>query len=194
MKRSIHPHPVLVSLLSFVLVLPACGADENEGSAAGDSGTAEEAGPTELVLSSSTFEDGGVIPAVHRCANSPSPAFSWSGGPRETQSYAIVMRDATLGGFLHWVLYDIPASTKELAEGVPSGYEPGTPPGMKQATVLGTAYFGPCSASNTYEFTLHAVDVPVLTELVETSPGADVTAAIEAHSLATAKLGVKAGP
>src|SRR6478609_5411948 len=49
-----------------------------------------------------------------------SPALKWSGAPKGTQSYAVTLYDPdapTGSGWWHWVVYNIPGSATELAEG-----------------------------------------------------------------------------
>jgi len=153
--------------------------------------------PEPLVLESSAFVDGAMLPAEYRCLAAPSPPLSWSGGPTDVQSYAIIMRDMDyMGGYLHWIIYDIPAATTELAQGISPGAAPPTPAGAKQPQVIRMGYFGPCSLAsvNTYQFMLHAVDVANLTDVTEASPAADVATAIEAHSMESAALQVESGP
>src|SRR5439155_12662308 len=49
-----------------------------------------------------------------------SPKLTWSEPPAKTQSFALIMDDpdAPAGTWVHWVLFDLPAETRELAEGV----------------------------------------------------------------------------
>ena len=78
-----------------------------------------------MQLTSPAFASGGAIPAKHSGEGEDvSPALAWTEAPAGTQSFAIVCHDpdaplVTPGryGFVHWVLYDIPASISELAEG-----------------------------------------------------------------------------
>lgn len=80
---------------------------------------------SDLTLSSPAFEAGGRIPARHTGEGEDvSPALSWSNVPAQTASFALICHDPdapliTPGtyGFVHWVLYDIPASATGLAEG-----------------------------------------------------------------------------
>ena len=54
--------------------------------------------------------------------SSVSPALSWSAPPARTQSSVVIAigRDPPFGfRFVHWVLYDLLAGTRELAEGIP---------------------------------------------------------------------------
>lgn len=84
-----------------------------------------------FTLTSRSFAAGAAIPARHTCdGENISPPLAWSGAPAGTRSFALIDDDPDAprpGGFVHWVLYDIPASVSELAEGaVPPGAIPGT--------------------------------------------------------------------
>jgi Raf kinase inhibitor-like YbhB/YbcL family protein len=184
------------SLLCTLTVVAGCSGDSAPPPAAQQPPPPPNT-PEPLVLESSAFVDGAMLPVEFRCLQAPSPPLNWSGGPTDTQSYAIIMRDMDyMGGYLHWIIYDIPADTKELPQGVSPGLAPPTPAGAKQPQVIRMGYFGPCSpiTVNTYQFMLHAIDVANLTDVTDTSPAADVATAIEAHSLESASLQVESGP
>jgi Raf kinase inhibitor-like YbhB/YbcL family protein len=144
-----------------------------------------------LTLTSDAFKDGMQIDAKYRCTG-PSPALSWTGMPADTMSYAITLTDVTAGGFsngyLHWVIYDIPAATTSLPENVPEGAMPAMPAGAKQVgnyqNTVG--YDGPCyplpGTVNTYELTLYAVDAAALPDVTASSDAMDVVAAIKSHA------------
>ena len=120
-------------------------------------------------LSSPAFQDGGTIPRDYTCDGSDkNPRLEWRGAPSGTRSYALIMYDpdAPAGTFIHWVIYDIPASLTSLPEGVP-----------KQAEVRGVGlqgvndfgevgYGGPCPprrhGPHRYYFALHALSVDSL--------------------------------
>ena len=94
-----------------------------------------------LLMTSPAFEDGGIIPDEHTCAAGqgvPNPAFSWTGAPDDTESYAIIFHDLDVG------LQSNPAD----AGGIPEGMPPGT---LSNGTVQGrgitrqNGYFGPCA-------------------------------------------------
>ena len=79
-----------------------------------------------MQLTSSAFRTGGAIPRKHTGEGEDvSPPLAWSGAPENTKSFALICHDpdaplVTPGhyGFVHWVLYNIPASVNELPEGV----------------------------------------------------------------------------
>lgn len=79
-----------------------------------------------MVLTSSAFEQAGPIPARYTGEGEDvSPALSWSGVPDGTRSFAVICHDPDAPlvtkrgtyGFVHWVLYNIPASATSLDEG-----------------------------------------------------------------------------
>ena len=81
---------------------------------------------SDMQLTSSAFKQGGSIPSKHTGEGvDTSPALSWSNAPDGTQAFAVICHDpdaplvspAGTYGFVHWVLYNIPASTTGLAEG-----------------------------------------------------------------------------
>lgn len=79
-----------------------------------------------MKLTSSAFLPGKAIPARHTGEGEDvSPALSWHDAPQETRSFAVICHDPDAPlvsdqgtyGFVHWVLYNIPASVTSLAEG-----------------------------------------------------------------------------
>jgi Raf kinase inhibitor-like YbhB/YbcL family protein len=180
-----------------------CGSDEKSpaGGTAATGGQPSDGSPGStdaLAITSNAFHDGQTIDQSYRC-QAPSPDLSWSGGPIDAKSYAVVFKDVTPGvsnGFLHWVLFDVPSAVHSLPEGVPVGYAPATPAGAHQAPIWnGTKGFnGPCGGNNTYELTLHAMDVATLPGIDETSTGTAAVSAIEAHATEDARITVLSQP
>ncbi|MFI6306070.1 YbhB/YbcL family Raf kinase inhibitor-like protein [Amycolatopsis thailandensis] len=164
---------------------------------------AASAAPNAFTLSSTAFANGGLIPRVHECTsgggNDPakkneSPPLAWSGAPAAAKSYAIVMRDLDNNNLIHWVIYDIPATTASLPQNVQHAYKPPVPAGSRQIYYRGSAslygYQGPCSPStvNTYEFVVHALNQTSLTTLNNTSSTQTAARAIAAASIGTARI------
>jgi Raf kinase inhibitor-like YbhB/YbcL family protein len=87
---------------------------------------------SDMQLISSAFGQGGAIPAKHTGEGEDvSPELSWAGAPEGAKSFAVVCHDpdaplVTPGhyGYVHWVLYNIPGSVTQLAEGT-GEYTPG---------------------------------------------------------------------
>jgi len=81
---------------------------------------------SDMRLTSTAFENGGMIPAQHTgVGKDTSPALFWTGAPAGTKAFALICHDpdaplVSAGGtygFVHWVLYNLPASTSGIAEG-----------------------------------------------------------------------------
>lgn len=174
------------------------GSDVGSPDAGVDVGT--DAGAFELMTSA--FEDGGEVPLIHRCGPplipdetgmNVSPALTWTPGPAETMSYAMVVRDQSAGGLVHWVIYDIPAELRALPERVPAAYMPLAVDGARQGEIQGSGYFGyfgPCSGGrgNMYVWTLHAMPVATLTGAERETTENDIASMVEAMSIATASF------
>ncbi|SFM57537.1 phospholipid-binding protein, PBP family [Ectothiorhodospira mobilis] len=88
---------------------------------------------SDMQVESPAFADGAAIPARHTGEGEDvSPALAWSGAPAGTRSFAVICHDPDAPlvsprgtyGFVHWVLYNIPATVQELPEGV-QGYTAG---------------------------------------------------------------------
>jgi len=82
-----------------------------------------------MELSTEAFANRGPIPKRYTGdAEDVSPALHWSGVPAEAKSFAVICHDPDAPlvkpgtyGFVHWVLYDLPADTDGLAEGTTQG-------------------------------------------------------------------------
>ncbi len=162
---------------------PACG-----GASSGEQGGKAMA----FELKSAAFTTGSNIPKKFTCDGPDvSPALSWSEPLAGTESLALIMDDpdAPVGIWVHWVLYDLPASTRELAEGVPKEgqLKSGARQGRNDFRRIG--YGGPCPPAgkpHRYFFKLYALDAKV-----NLKPGAtkqELERALEGHILAQAEL------
>lgn len=84
---------------------------------------------SDMQLTSSAFDNHGAIPKKHTGEGEDvSPALSWKGAPEGTEGYAIICHDpdapllkGNTYGFVHWVLYNLPASVTSLEEGTSEG-------------------------------------------------------------------------
>jgi Raf kinase inhibitor-like YbhB/YbcL family protein len=81
---------------------------------------------SDLQLTSPAFEHHGKIPRKHSGEGEDvSPPLSWTNVPDGTRSFAVICHDPDAPlvkpaayGFVHWVLYGIPASATALPEAV----------------------------------------------------------------------------
>src|SRR5262245_52607658 len=74
-------------------------------------------------LRSSAFRQNQAIPKKYTCDGSDvSVSLNWNDPAHETKGLALIADDpdAPRGTWVHWVLYDLPADTRELAEGIPA--------------------------------------------------------------------------
>lgn len=84
---------------------------------------------SDMQLHSTAFAPGAAIPQKFSGEGEDvSPALSWTDAPAGTQGFAVVCHDPDAPlvqngayGFVHWVLYNLPASVTELAEGSAAG-------------------------------------------------------------------------
>jgi Raf kinase inhibitor-like YbhB/YbcL family protein len=140
-------------------------------------------------LMSSAFPEGGTIPKLHTCEGADlSPALEWGGAPANAKSFALIVDDpdAPAGTWNHWLLWDIPASTHSLAQGLKPGQtgESGTNDFGKPG------YGGPCPPKghgpHRYFFKLYALDTESL-DLRAGAKRADLDRALRNHTLAEAQ-------
>lgn len=130
-----------------------------------------------------------------------SPELAWSGAPQGTKSLAIVAFDPdapTGSGWWHWVVFNIPATTSEVATNA-SGSGSLPQGAIQSRNDFGiSAYGGGCPPAgggvHRYQFTIFALSVADLTKtgfpLDANAPAAMVSFAIHATALDHATLEV----
>jgi len=118
-----------------------------------------------LTLTSSAFAHNGRIPSKFTCdGEQVNPPLAIGGVPAAARSLALIMDDPDVpkqlrpdGIFDHWILFNIPPETKEIASGVTVGV-----PGANGAGKI--EYTGPCPppqyepSTHRYFFKLYALD------------------------------------
>ena len=148
-----------------------------------------------LILTSTAFTHGGIIPRRHTCAGEDiSPDLAWSGVPEDTQSLVLLIDDpdapdpqAPRTVWDHWVLYNLPPD----AAGLPAGIQPADlPEGTRQGLNSWgcTGYGGPCPpiGRHRYFHLLYALDCQ-LPDLGEPHKNR-LLVAMDGHILARAEL------
>ena len=91
-----------------------------------------------------------------------SPEMSFEGVPEGTQSFAVVLGDLS-NGMAHWVIWDIPADATTLEAGLAGTATLTEPDGARQASAVGSGYFGSGKCGNVYEHRVYALKIPTLT-------------------------------
>jgi Raf kinase inhibitor-like YbhB/YbcL family protein len=145
---------------------------------------------TDLRLTASSFRANGEIPARFSCdGDDTSPALSWGDPPAGTRSFALAMVDPDHAGgnAIHWIIYDLPASTRELPEDVPQG--PDAAGGHQGTNSFGnTGYKGPCPPpgnGHRYVFHLFALDATLGLQHPNVH---DLESAMKGHILASGEI------
>jgi len=148
-----------------------------------------------LNIVSSAFAPNGAIPGDYTCeGRDVSPPLAWSGVPAGAKSLALIVDDpdapdpaAPKMTWVHWVLYDIPASASGLPEAVAAAaLPPGTRQGVNDWGRPG--YGGPCPpiGRHRYFHKLYALDT-VLPALARPDKAA-LEKAMQGHILGEAVL------
>jgi Raf kinase inhibitor-like YbhB/YbcL family protein len=147
-----------------------------------------------LTIRSSAFQPNGNIPRLHTCeGNDVSPPLQWQGEPVNTKSFALVVDDpdapdpkAPKMTWVHWVAYNLPASTHGLSEGASRKMPAGAREGKNDWKRTG--YGGPCPpvGRHRYFHKIYALDVE-LPDLHEPTK-AQLEAAMKGHVVAQAEL------
>jgi Raf kinase inhibitor-like YbhB/YbcL family protein len=144
-------------------------------------------------LQSPAFKAEGDIPEKFACeGRDVSPALSWSNPPQGAQSFALIADDpdAPAGTWVHWVVYDLPSSLRQLPEDLPKqeAIEGGGRQGQNDFRKIG--YGGPCpppGKPHRYFFKLYALDAK-LSLMKSHATKHDVERAMKGHILGEAEL------
>lgn len=149
------------------------------------------AGGATMELKSQAFAAGEMIPAKYTCDGQDiSPPLSWSDPPTGTIGFALISDDpdAPVGTWVHWVMWNIPASASALDENLPktASLSNGTKQGTTDFRRIG--YGGPCPPSgiHRYFFKLYALDTAL--DLPASTTKKDLEKALQGHILGQAEL------
>ncbi|RZF24260.1 YbhB/YbcL family Raf kinase inhibitor-like protein [Paraburkholderia sp. UYCP14C] len=148
-----------------------------------------------FTLTSQAFHEGSEIPRRYTCTGADvSPPLSWSGVPANAKSLVLIVDDpdapdpaAPRMTWVHWVLYNIPATAPGVEEDVTAGALPaGTLEGTND--FHRTTYGGPCPpiGRHRYFHKLYALDT-VLPDLHRPTK-AVLEKAMEGHVVAHTEL------
>ena len=138
-----------------------------------------------MKLTSSAFQNNVQIPSEFTCdGDDLSPPLSINEVPSNAKSLVLINDDpdAPVGTWDHWVVFNIPPSTRQIAKGT-------EPDGTAGKNSWGrTGYGGPCPPSGThrYLFKLYALDTTL--NLPESSTKKELERAMQGHIIGQAQL------
>lgn len=146
-----------------------------------------------MQITSTAFSHRGTIPILYTCEGKDiSPPLAWTDVPAGARSLALIVDDpdapdpaAPKMTWVHWVLYNLPATTGGLPEGIMTLPE-GTREGLNEWKRTG--YGGPCPpiGRHRYFHKLYALDT-MLTDLKRPTK-ARLEEAMKGHIIGEARL------
>jgi Raf kinase inhibitor-like YbhB/YbcL family protein len=144
-----------------------------------------------MTLHSSAFADGASIPARYTAdGENVSPPLAWKDAPASTRTFALLADDpdALSGDWVHWAIYNIPADSSALSDGIPplSQPLPGVKQGVNDFHKIGYGGPSPPRGLHHYVFTLYALDSEL--PLPAGATKRQLTAAMQDHILAECRL------
>jgi hypothetical protein len=185
------PLPIPLLLAALLLAPVGCRAPGAESATPPPPTLPSRDGPAPppfFALLSPAFRDGSALPAAFTCdGRGGSPPLTWEALPFRTRSLALIVEDpdAPGGTAIQWVVWGIPAATRELAEGA----RPGGSVREGQNSSGATGWSAPCppaGPAHRVHFRLYALDLEP-----DLPPGASALhlhAAMYRHVLAEAVL------
>jgi Raf kinase inhibitor-like YbhB/YbcL family protein len=140
-----------------------------------------------LRITSPAFRYGGPIPTKYTCdaKNPPNPPLKFSGVPAKAKSLVLIIEDPDVpktlipsGFFDHWMVWNIPASSKGIKEG-------DSAQGLNGRGKAG--YVGPCPPDRVhrYFFHLYALDTMLTGEKIANRD--DLNEAMKSHIIEQAE-------
>ncbi|HEY0322795.1 MAG TPA: YbhB/YbcL family Raf kinase inhibitor-like protein [Pyrinomonadaceae bacterium] len=156
-----------------------------------NTGTGTPQQKAELKVSSTAFQEGGLIPKGYTCDGANiSPPIMWEGVPEKAKTLALIADDpdAPAKTWVHWVVFNLPAGVRELRENVApqKSIMGGGVQGTNDFPKVG--YGGPCPPNGThrYFFKLYALDTELSLEAATTKE--QLLKAMEGHIIAEGQL------
>jgi len=184
-RANLFSKPTAIAALALLLAMAGVLGCRHSGP------PVENDGPDLLGLTSSDIQDGQEIPDRFTCNGANiSPVLGWSTPPAATKSFALILNDrnAPTGSFVHWVIFDLPATTLALNGSMPAVGQlaNGARQGRNDFDNIG--YGGPCPghSEHHYVFMLFALDTKL--NLPAGATRAQLDDAMKGHVLARGKL------
>jgi Raf kinase inhibitor-like YbhB/YbcL family protein len=177
---------VAIAALALVLTVAGRSSSPIHSSLARNGGKA-----VAFTISSPSFSNGGDIAKKFTCDGADvSPQLTWSDPPTGTKSLGLLADDpdAPVGNWNHWVVWNLPAESRELGENVAKTGQ--LPDGSRQGPndFRKTGYNGPCpppGKPHRYYFKIFALDAKL--DLKGSAGKRELEAAMKGHILAQAE-------
>jgi Raf kinase inhibitor-like YbhB/YbcL family protein len=155
----------------------------------GGTAAAQTPGGT-LKITSPAFQNGAMIPAKYSCdADKVNPPLVFAGVPASAKSLALIIDDPDVpktmiptGEFVHWLLWDIPASSK----GIPEADKSASTSGLNGTGKPGYYPMCPPDREHRYFFKLYALDSTLGSAKITNKE--ELLAAMKGHTVAQAEL------
>ena len=175
--------------LGLILTLGLTVAEAQGGQGRGGrGGRGGGGGIVTIAVTSTSFPDGGEIPAKYAGQAGTSPQLSWSGAPEGTASYVLIMHDVDaafpagnlMSDITHWVVWNIPGTATTIPEGGP------VPSGANQTSMRGPQYMGPAPPAG-HPYHHYIFQVYALNAMLDVAAGAsraDIEKAMEGKIIA----------
>jgi Raf kinase inhibitor-like YbhB/YbcL family protein len=159
-------------------------------------GAAAQARPG-LTLSTTAFEDGGIIPDKYTAAAGAatvSPRLTWSHVPDGVVTFVLLEHDPdtsvnkTTAEILHWMTFNIPGATRELPEGVPvQAHRPdGSIQGLNYLHKPGYAGMGAPAPGPDHHYTFELFALDTKLNLGPSATQTDLLKAMDGHIIGKA--------
>jgi len=140
-----------------------------------------------IKITSTDFNNKSFISDDHACeflGADKSPQLSFSNASSDTQSFALILLDpdAPDKNFVHWVIFNIPASSAGLEQGIPRNatLENGTKQGINGTEQIG--YFGLCPPpKETHRYVFRVFALNKILDLDSSATKKDLVKAMKGH-------------
>ncbi len=136
-----------------------------------------------MIVSSSAFKDGGMIPARYTCdGENISPPLDFDDVPSTTVSIAVIVDgiDSSSGTMTHWVVWNI-----DFEEGIDEDTVPGVE-GMNGFNRV--SYCGPCPSEGIHRYYFMAYALDTRLDFITGTGRNEIEDAMQSHILARGEL------
>jgi Raf kinase inhibitor-like YbhB/YbcL family protein len=182
---------ILTTALAVMLAAGVAFTQE-KGKGGAPGAAAKGKGGPGLTLTTTAFLDGGIIPDQYTqqvADKAVSPALTWSNVPAGTQSFVLHMHDPDVAigrnntSVIHWIAWNIPATSTGLPEGVPATAQgaDGMIQGMNQGNAVGFRGPGAPAAGPAHHYTFELFALDTKLDLPPTATRDQVLAATAGH-------------